>query len=104
MARRLTHPLRPLTPAERAEVEQVSRAGSDRADRVAHAKALLAMAAGATCREAARGAGRRSPRAVAHLVARFNTRGLAALDRRHGGGPTIRYGTEQQERILAEFR
>ena len=63
----------PLTPAERAELEHVSRAGSDRADRVAHAKALLAIADGAPCREAARSAGRRSPRAVAHLVARFNT-------------------------------
>ena len=41
---------------------------------------------------------------MAHLVARFNTNGLAALDRRHGGGPAIQYGSEQRERILAEFR
>ena len=104
MGRRLTYPLRPLTPAERAELEQVSRAASDRADRVAHAKQLLAIADGASCRDAAGCAGRRSPRAVAHLVARFNTDGLAALDRRHGGGPAIQYGTPERERILAEFQ
>ena len=104
MSRRRTAPLRPLTVDERAELERVSRAGSERADRVAHAKALLAIADGALFRDAARSAGRRSPRAVASLVARFNGCGLAALDRRHGGGPTIQYGPEQRERILAEVR
>jgi hypothetical protein len=104
MTRRRKHPLRLLTAAERAELEQVSRAGSDRADRVAHAKALLAIADGAPFRDAARGAGRRSDRAVAQLVARFNTDGLGALDRRHGGGPATQYGPDQRERILREFR
>jgi hypothetical protein len=41
---------------------------------------------------------------VAHLVARFNTAGLTALDRRHGGGPAIQYGLLERERILQEFR
>jgi transposase len=104
MSRRRTAPLRPLSADERAELERVSRAGSEGADRVAHAKALLAIAAGALFREAARSAGRRSPRAVAYLVARFNEAGLAALDRRHGGGPAVHYGPEQRARILAEFR
>ena len=36
-----------LTADERSELERVSRAGSERADRVAHAKALLAVADGA---------------------------------------------------------
>jgi hypothetical protein len=103
MSRRRTDPLRVLTAAERAELEHVSRSGSDRADRVAHAKALLAIADGALFLDAARGAGRRSPRAVAYLVARFNARGLAALDRRHGGGPAIQYGGAERERILREF-
>jgi len=103
MSRRRADPLRPLTAAERAELERVSRSGSDRADRVAHAKALLAIADGALFSDAARCAGRRSPRAVAYLVARFNARGLGALDRRHGGGPALQYGTEQRERILREF-
>jgi hypothetical protein len=104
VSRRRKDPLRPLRADERAELERVSRSGSDRADRVAHAKALLAIADGARFSDAARGAGRRSSRAVAYLVARFNARGLAALDRRHGGGPTIQYGCAEQERILQEFR
>jgi hypothetical protein len=41
---------------------------------------------------------------VAYLVARFNARGLAALDRRHGGGPPVQYGDAERERILQEFR
>jgi Homeodomain-like domain len=104
MSRRRTAPLRSLSADERAELERVSRAGSERADRVAHAKALLAIADGALFSDAARNAGRRSPRAVAALVARFNECGLAALDRRHGGGPAIQYGTPERERILAELR
>jgi transposase len=104
MARRRESPLRPLTTDERDELERVSRAGSERADRVAHAKALLAVADGASLVDAARAAGRRSRHAVAYLVARFNARGLAALDRRHGGGPAIQYGDAERERILQEFR
>lgn len=104
MSRRQKDPLRPLTADERTELECVSRAGSERADRVAHAKALLAVADGARLDDAARAAGRRSRHAVAQLVGRFNRVGLAALDREHGGGPTIRYGAAEQERIRAEFR
>ena len=102
--RRQKDPLRPLTADERGELERVSRAGSERADRVAHAKALLAMADGSRLVDAARVAGRRSRHAVAHLVARFNDVGLAALDRPHGGGPAIRYGAAERARILQEFR
>src|SRR5215207_1108891 len=86
MAQRQKHPLRALTAAERAELERVARSASDRADRVARAKQLLAVAAGARFTDAAQQAGRRSGDAVALLVQRFNTRGLAALDARHGGG------------------
>jgi transposase len=104
MARGLKEPLRPLTSDERKELESVSRAGSERADRVAHARALLAVADGARLDDAARAAGRRSCRVVADLVRRFNRVGLAALDRAHGGGPPIQYGAAEQERILQEFR
>ena len=97
-------PLRGLTADERGELERVGRAGSERADRAAHAKALLAVADGASFSAAARIAGRRSRHAVAHLVARFNKVGLAALDRQHGGGPAIQYGAAERERILQEFR
>ena len=104
MTRRQKDPLRPLTAEERAELDCVSRAGSERADRVAHAKALVAVADGARYTDAARAAGCRVGDTVAQLVARFNQVGLAALDRRHGGGPAVRYGAAERERILQEFR
>jgi hypothetical protein len=92
-----------LTAEERAELERVSRSGSDRADRVAHAKALLAIADGDRFSDAARCAGRRSPRAVAYLVARFNARGLAALDRRHGGGQPSSMGASNGSASCESF-
>jgi hypothetical protein len=104
MAQRPKHPLRALTEPERAELERVARSASDRADRVTRAKQLLAVAAGARFTEAARQTGRRSGDAVALLVQRFNTHGLAALDARHGGGPPVQYGLGERERILREFR
>jgi hypothetical protein len=103
MSRRKKEPLRALQSEERALLEQVQRARSERADRVVRATALLAVADGASYTEAARRAGRRSGDGVAHLVARFNAVGVAALDSRHGGGPARRYGTPEQDRILAEF-
>ena len=60
MAQRRRIRLRPITAAERAVVERVARAGSASADRVARAKALLAVADGATFVGAARAVGRRS--------------------------------------------
>lgn len=91
MSRPQTAPLRPLTAAERTTLEQVARSGAERADRVSRAKALLAVAAGATFTAAARAAGRRSgdgvAQVVAQVVARCNAVGLAALDRRPGGHP-----------------
>lgn len=104
MARQPKEALRALTDDERAALEATARTSSERADRVARAKVLLAVAAGACFTGAARQAGRRSGDAVAHLVARFNREGLAALGPRHGGGPQRRYGTVEQERILDEFR
>lgn len=97
-------PLRPLTDAERTTLVQVARASAERADRVARAKALLAVADGASFTAAARAAGRRAGDAVAKLVARFNAAGLAALDPRHGGGPPVRYGPTEVDRILREAR
>jgi transposase len=104
MAQPQKEPLRPLTEAEQAELARVARSPSERADRVARAKALLAVVGGASFTEAARAAGRRSGDAVAHLVARFNPRGVAALDAEHRGGPALQYGPGERERILAEFR
>ena len=104
MSRRPNEPLRPLTVAERASLERLSRASAEPAARVARAKALLAVANGRSFTTAAREAGRRSGDAVAHLVARFNRVGLAALAGRHGGGQPKRYTAERQERILREVR
>jgi transposase len=97
-------PLRSLTDLERRVLREVARAPSERADRVARAKELLAVADGATFAAAARAAGRRAGDAVARLVARFNAEGLAALDPRHGGGPSVRYGAAEAARILREVR
>ncbi|MCC6177274.1 MAG: helix-turn-helix domain-containing protein [Chloroflexi bacterium] len=96
-------PLRPLTDDERALLQRVARARNQRADRVARARALLAVDAGATFAEAARRLDRRSGDAVAHLIARFNAEGVGALSPRHGGGPPVRYRTAERERILREF-
>jgi hypothetical protein len=104
MARPPKAPLRSLTEAERAALDQVARAGSERADRVARARALLAVAAGRSFTAAARAAGRRSGDAVAHLVARFNTDGLTALQPRHGGGPPMVYDAATRDRIVQELR
>ena len=104
MAQRRRIRLRPITAEERAGLERVARAGAAAADRVARARALLAVADGAPFVEAARAAGRRSGDAVAHLVERFDAEGLAALEPRHGGGPPVRYGPPERERILRELR
>ena len=104
MTRRQKDPLRSLTEEERRVLEQLSRAQSEPAGHVARAKALLAVADGHSYTAAAKMAGRRSGDAVSKLVSRFNVEGLAALPARHGGGPSILYGTEERERILAEAR
>jgi transposase len=104
MVRRQNAPLRAVTADEQAALEQIVRASSERAECVARAKALLAVAAGATFVAAARAAGRRSGDAVAQLVIRFNKEGLAAVTPRHGGGVRPQYQAAEQERILREFR
>lgn len=100
MTRRQKSPLRDLTTEERQELERISRASSESAARVARAKALLSVARGQSYTAAAKTSGRRSGDAVAQLVERFNTEGLAALTPRHGGGAKIEYETAQRQRIL----
>ena len=78
MSRRKKDPLRPLTEPERQELAQLSRSQSAPAVEVTRAKILLAVARGV--------GGRRSGDAVAHLVARFNAEGTAAVAGRQGGG------------------
>ncbi len=104
MVRPQKTPLRPLTGPERATLAQVARSGAERADRVARAKELLAVADGASFADAAHAAGRRSGDAVAALVARFNATGFAALTARPGGAPPIQYGPDRADRIVREAR
>src|SRR6266852_1493370 len=97
-------PLRALTPEERSLLQHMARSQSEPAGRVARAQALLAVTAGASFTQAARAAGRRSGDGVALLVARFNRKGLAALQRQAGGGQPKQYTAPAQERILRELR
>src|SRR5262249_58661891 len=94
---------RALTSAERAVLEQLARATSERADRVTRAKLLLAVADGASFTAAAHTVGRRHGDAVARLVARFNRDGLAAVTPRSGGGPPIQYGPAARAPRLTAF-
>jgi transposase len=102
MSRRKKDPLRELTEPERQELTQLSRSQVAPAVEVIRAKVLLAVARGDDYQDAARSVGRRSGDAVAHLVARFNAEGLAALTPRHGGGRRPIYGPEDRARIAAE--
>jgi hypothetical protein len=102
MSRRKKNPLRNLTADERQELTRISRSQAAPAVEVSRAKILLVVASGDDYQAAARSVGRRSGDAVAHLVARFNTEGLAALTPRHGGGRRPTYGPEARGRIVAE--
>ena len=104
MSRRKKDPLRELTEAERQELDRLSRSRSAPAAEVTRAKVLLAVASGEDYQAAARSVGRRSGDAVAHLVARFNAEGTAALTPRHGGGRRPTYGPQERARIAAEAR
>jgi transposase len=95
-------PLRALSEDERAVLRHLNRSSREAAAVVARAKAVLAVADGATYTAAAHAAGRRSGDAVGRLVARFNREGLAALVPGHGGGRPARYTSAERERILAE--
>lgn len=93
--------LRALTDEEQATLTRVGTASSERVDRARRATALFAVAMGATFAEAARRAGFRSGTAVADLVARFNRRGLAALDIAPGRGPQVTYDPAARAAIVA---
>ena len=104
MSRCPRQPLRPLTEQERQALETTVRSGSERADVVARAREVQAVTLGATYKDAAAGAGRRSAEGVAKLVARFNRDGLAALEPHGRGGPKPTYDAQARQRILAEAR
>src|SRR3954469_10303819 len=103
MSRRQNDPLRPLTAEERKELARLSRSPSAPAAQVERARALLAIAEGASDTAAAHQVGRRHTETLSAWVSRFNRDGLAAVRPGHGGGARIRYGADAQRRILAEW-
>jgi len=103
MSRHQTDPLRPLTADERQELTRLSRSPSAPAAQVERARALLAIAEGASYTAAAHQVGRRHTETLSAWVSRFNRNGRAAVRPGHGGGPRIRYGADEQRRILAEW-
>jgi transposase len=94
-------PLRALTAAEQATLERLSKATSERVDRVRRGRALLAVAAGASYPQAAEQAGLSSPSTVYYLVRRFNARGLAALEIAAGRGRAPTYDVGARAQIVA---
>lgn len=102
MPRPQKDPLRLLTADETTTLTKIRHSAHATVAHVARATILLAVADGATYRRAAYLAQRRSPHAVAALVAHFNQVGLAALDPPHGGGPALLYTATERDRILAE--
>ena len=104
MTRRKKETLRALSDDEQVALLQISRSYSEAESHVAYAKGLLAVAAGKTYTEAAAVAGRKTGDTVSGWVSKFNRQGLAALERKHGGGPARKYETAERERILAEVR
>jgi transposase len=103
MSRHQKDPLRPLTAAERKELTRLSRSPSAPAAEVDRARALLAIAEGASYTAAAHLVGRGHNETISAWVSRFNREGLAAVRPHHGGGPRLRYGVHEQQRILAEW-
>src|SRR5215207_1261458 len=93
--------LRPLTMAERRELEAIVKASSERVDRVKRATALLAVAGGEGFAAAAQTAGYRSPQAVTYLVRRFDQVGLGALEIAGGRGRRPTYDAAARARIVA---
>src|SRR5215204_336922 len=98
MSRHRKAPLRPLTPDERIALTHLSRSPSAPAAQVERARALLAIADGASYTAAAHQIGRRHTETLSAWVSRFNRDGLAAVRPGHGGGARIRYGADAQQR------
>ena len=104
MTRRQKEPLRRLTEEEKIWLERISRSQSEPALHVAHAKEILAVAAGRSYTEGAQLAGKKTGDAVSHLVERFNQEGLPAIQPKHGGGPEAKYSAVERERQSRPFK
>lgn len=95
--------LRPLSEAERHELQRMTKASSKRVDTVRRAKALLAVADGKTFTQAGMSA-ELSREAVSQLVERFNERRLAVLVIAPGRGRKFTYHSEERARVLREVQ
>ena len=102
MSRRKLHPLRRLSSQEQTELEGISRGHRIPAEWVIRATILLLVSTGLDYQAAAQAVGRRDGDRVSALVRRFNNEGLMALESRHGGGPVVKYGVIERERIMRE--
>ena len=89
-------------PCERIALTRLSRSLSAPAAQVKRARALRAIAPGATDTAAAHQVGRRHNETISAWVSRFNRDGLAAVRPGHGGGARICSGADAQQRLLAE--
>src|SRR3954454_5004505 len=95
MSRHQKAPLRPLTADERQELTRLSRSLSAPAAQVERARALLAIADGASYTAAAHQVGRRHTETISAWVSRFNRDRLApggGGGGRGGGGGTLSGG------------
>ena len=101
---RQKEPLRALSQQEERELQRIVKATSERVDVVKRARALLAVKAGKAYTQAAREAGLKSGDSVSQLVARFNERGLPALQIAAGRGRKASYTPQQRRRILQEVQ
>jgi transposase len=97
-------PLRPLLLSEDQELRRITKATSERADRVRRAQALLAVAVGRSFTQAAATAGFKSGDSVAQLVARFNQLGLPALDIAPGRGRHVQYDSAARTHIVQKVQ
>ena len=84
MSRHQTDPLRPLSPDERIALTRLSRSPSAPAAPVERARALLAIAEGASYTAAAHQIGRRHNETISAWVRRFNREGLTVCGRAMG--------------------
>src|SRR4029453_5264916 len=113
MSRHRKDPLRPLTAEERQELTRLSRSLSAPAAQVERARALLAIADGASYTAAAHQVGRRHTETISAWVSRFNRDGSPARRPGNGGGAggrpgkgggaRVGYGGDAQQLILAEW-
>src|SRR5690348_13808506 len=103
MGRQPKTTLRPVSEAERRELQRVAKASSERLDAVKRARALLAVGDGLTLTQAGKRADL-SREGVSQLVERFNQRGLAVLVIASGRGRKPIYEAEQRARVVQELQ